>query len=137
MTAKNDSESHTILNGVVSQGKGEGAQYMSLYETQFRQYLNLVPFPGTLNIRLDQSSAIMIQDLDVSRSILLPGFTRDGRDYGWVRCFAGALEPDIPCYYIQLEKTHHKNDIAEIISGTNIRKEAALVDGSPVTISLP
>ncbi len=44
------------LKGSVISGFGEGAYYMSLkgYTKQFKTKINYIPFPGTLNIKLNQ-----------------------------------------------------------------------------------
>ena len=44
------------LQGVIVSGMGEGAYYMSLngYTKQFKSKIGYVPFPGTLNVKLNQ-----------------------------------------------------------------------------------
>ena len=50
------STSNIELSGSVISGLGEGAYYMSLkgYTKQFKTKIGYVPFPGTLNIKLNQ-----------------------------------------------------------------------------------
>ena len=47
---------HVELKGTLISGMGEGAYYMSLkgYTKQFKSKIGYVPFPGTLNVRLDK-----------------------------------------------------------------------------------
>ena len=48
--------SYLELKGTLVSGMGEGAYYMSLhgYTKQFKSKINYIPFPGTLNVKLDQ-----------------------------------------------------------------------------------
>ena len=61
------SPSHIELSGSVASGLGEGSYYMSLkgYTKQFKVKIGYAPFPGTLNIKLNQLQATqIIQQLD-------------------------------------------------------------------------
>ena len=63
----NSSPPHIELSGSVISGLGEGAYYMSLkgYTKQFKVKIGYIPFPGTLNIKLNQLQATqIIQQLD-------------------------------------------------------------------------
>lgn len=126
------------LRGDVVSGVGEGAYYMSLsgYIEQFRAKMNITPFPGTLNVSLDVESARAVLSIDEFSSILIEGFSDGQRTYGWVRCYPVLVLPDIRCYLIRLERTHHDPCIIEIISESNLRARANVADGSKITVSL-
>ena len=126
------------LRGEVVSGVGEGAYYMSLsgYIEQFRAKMNITPFPGTLNVSLDVESARAVLSIDEFSSILIEGFSDGQRTYGWVRCYPVLVLPDIRCYLIRLERTHHDPCIIEIISESNLRARANVADGSKITVSL-
>ena len=126
------------LRGEVVSGVGEGAYYMSLsgYIKQFRAKMNITPFPGTLNVSLDVESARAVLSIDEFSSILIEGFSDGQRTYGWVRCYPVLVLPDIRCYLIRLERTHHDPCIIEIISESNLRAQANVADGSKITVSL-
>ena len=132
-----------VLRGTVVSGVGEGAYYMSLpgYKEQFRSRLGMVPYPGTLNIRLDADSTDAVLALGVSGGILVEGFADGQRTYGWVRCYGALLQatdggPPAQCYLIRLERTHHDTSIAELVSPLNLRLSASLEDNSKVTITI-
>lgn len=127
-----------VLRGTVVSGVGEGAYYMSLpgYTKQFEKEIGLVPFPGTLNVKLDAASARSILDLDMLGGVLIRGFSDGRRTYGWARCYGAVLEQDIPCHMIRLERTHHDTSIMELISATNLREQAGISDGSQVSVAL-
>ena len=65
------SDSYLELNGVVISGLGEGAYYMALngYTKQFKTKIGYIPFPGTLNVKLNQLQATqIIQQLNDSNN---------------------------------------------------------------------
>ena len=138
-----DGKPRRVLRGTVVSGVGEGAYYMSLpgYREQFRSRLGMVPYPGTLNIRLDADSTDAVLALGVSGGVLVEGFADGQRTYGWVRCYGALLQatcggPPAQCYLIRLERTHHDTSIAELVSPLNLRLSASLGDNSEVTITL-
>ena len=131
--------SYLKLNGSVISGLGEGAYYMSLngYTKQFKVKIGYIPFPGTLNIKLNQLQATqIIQQLDELESIIIDPFSDGKRTYGWVKCFHATLNNSIKCELIRLERTHHNNSIIELISKNNLRKTSKLKTGSKVTIKI-
>ena len=135
----NLSPSHIVLNGSVISGLGEGAYYMSLkgYTKQFKAKIGYVPFPGTLNIKLNQLQATqIIQQLDEIDNMTLDPFFDGKRTYGWVKCFHATLNDSIKCELIRLERTHHDNSVIELVSKNNLRKIARLKTGSKVTIKI-
>ena len=134
------SPAHVELKGTLVSGMGEGAYYMSLkgYTNQFKSKIGYVPFPGTLNVRLDkkvhQEAIRQFESLD---GILIKSFSDGKRTYGWVKCFPAKLNQSINCQLIILERTHHDDSIIELISKVCIRKSGRLKDGSKVTIKIP
>ena len=133
------SPSYLELNGSVISGLGEGAYYMSLngYTKQFKTKIGYVPFPGTLNIKLNHlQAAQIIQQLDDLDNVVIDPFSDGKRTYGWVKCFHVTLNNSIKCELIRLERTHHDNSVIELISKNNLRRTARLKTGSKVTIKI-
>ena len=133
------SPSQLELNGSVISGLGEGAYYMALngYTKQFKVKIGYIPFPGTLNIKLNQLQATqIIQQLDELDNVMLEPFSDGKRTYGWVKCFDAKLNVLHDCKLIRLERTHHSSDIIELISKRNLRKSAKLKTGSNVKIKI-
>ena len=134
------SPSYVELKGTLISGMGEGAYYMSLkgYAKQFQSKIGYVPFPGTLNVKLDkkihQETIKQFESLD---GIIINGFSDGKRTYGWVKCFHAKLNHSIDCELIILERTHHDNSIIELISKTCVKKSEKLTNGSEVTITIP
>ena len=132
-------DSYLELNGVIISGLGEGAYYMSLngYTKQFKTKIGYIPFPGTLNVKLNQLQATqIIQQLNDLDNVVIDPFSDGKRTYGWVKCFHVTLNNSIKCELIRLERTHHDNSIIELISKNNLRKTARLQTGSKVTVRI-
>jgi riboflavin kinase len=133
------SPSHIYLTGTLVSGMGEGAYYMGLkgYTKQFKSKIGYVPFPGTLNVRLDkkihQESIKQFETLD---GVKLDGFSDGKRTYGWVKCFSAKLNNSINCELIILERTHHDDSVIELISKTCLRNNTKLKDDSKVSIKI-
>jgi len=132
--------SHVELKGILVSGMGEGAYYMALkgYTKQFKSKIGYVPFPGTLNVRLDQKThQEAIKQFETLEGIKIKSFSDGKRSYGWVKCFPAKLNNSISCELIMLERTHHDDSVVELISKICLRKTGKLKDGSKVSIKIP
>jgi len=133
------SPSYVELKGTLVSGMGEGAYYMGLkgYTKQFKSKIGYVPFPGTLNVRLDQKiHQESIKQFETLDGIKIMSFSDGKRTYGWVKCFSAKLNNSINCELIMLERTHHDDSVIELISKTCLRKNTKLKDGSKVSIKI-
>ena len=134
------SPSFVELKGTLVSGMGEGAYYMGLkgYTKQFKSKIGYVPFPGTLNVRLDKKiHQEAIKQFETLEGTKIKSFSDGKRTYGWGKCFSAKLNNSIKCELIILERTHHDDSIIELISKVCIRKSGKLKDGSKVTIKIP
>jgi riboflavin kinase len=134
------SPSFVELKGTLVSGMGEGAYYMGLkgYTKQFQSKIGYVPYPGTLNVRLDQKiHQEAIKQFETLNGVKIKSFSDGKRTYGWVKCFNAKLNNSTNCELIILERTHHDDSIIELISKSCIRKTAKLKDGSKVSIKIP
>jgi len=128
------------LKGTLVSGMGEGAYYMSLkgYTKQFKSKIGYIPFPGTLNVKLDKKiHQEAIKQFENLNGITIESFSDGKRTYGWVKCFPAKINQSINCELIILERTHHDNSIIELISDVCIKKSGKLKNGSQVTITIP
>ena len=133
------SPSHIELKGTLISGMGEGAYYMGLkgYTKQFKSKIGYIPFPGTLNIRLDKKiHQEAIKQFETLEGVKINSFSDGKRTYGWVKCFPAKLNNSIDCELIILERTHHDDSIIELISKVCLRKTAKLKDGSKISIKI-
>jgi riboflavin kinase len=128
------------LSGTLVAGMGEGAYYMSLrgYTKQFKTKIGYVPFPGTLNVKLDKKEHVeALRQLNTFEGTKIEGFSDGKRTYGWVKCYKCLLNDKIDCQLILLERTHHDNSVIELISKFDIRKKLGIKNGSELTVKIP
>ncbi|MCV0392678.1 MAG: CTP-dependent riboflavin kinase [Nitrosopumilus sp.] len=133
------SPSHVDLQGTLVSGMGEGAYYMALkgYTKQFKSKIGYIPFPGTLNVRLDKKiHQEAIKQFETLNGVKIQSFSDGKRTYGWVKCFQAKINNSINCELIILERTHHDDSIIELISKVCIRKSGKLKDGSKISIRI-
>lgn len=143
------------FKGKIVTGMGEGAYYMSLegYKKQFLQKLGYEPFPGTLNVKLEDKYFMNSRrDLINYPSIYIDGFKNKDRTFGWVRCYAATIIQDIEgnsnsniddlhdrakeVHVLLLERTHHDNSLIEVIGPNSIKDTSNLKNGDKVVIKL-
>ena len=125
------------VDGKLVTGMGEGKYYMSLkgYTKQFSKKIGYIPFPGTLNIKLEKKEQIeSLRQLTNLEGIKIDGFSDGKRTYGWVKCFSCRINDKIDAEIILLERTHHDLSTIEIISKSEIRKKLGLKNGANVAI---
>lgn len=134
-TIFSDKEFKKFLRGKVITGLGEGQYYISLdgYRKQFIEKLGFVPYPGTLNIKLDTPSIGIRKG--ISGDISISGFMTDNRTFGSGSCF-NIMIKDIKGAVIVPERTHYPEDIIEIIAPVNLRESLDVKDGSIVEVEV-
>lgn len=124
------------IEGTLFTGLGEGSYYMSRkgYVEKFSQFLEFIPFAGTLNLRLTE-------DFSSFNSILnnLPGFEvepfeEDGRKFGAIKVLKAYLFDELVGVVLP-ERTHYEK-VLEVISPENLREKFNLKDGDKVAIAV-
>lgn len=123
------------ISGKVITGLGEGQYYISLdgYRMQFIEKLGFDPYPGTLNIRLDNPSVKLRKGINAN--IRISGFTSENRTFGSGSCFKVRIS-GVDGAVIVPERTHYPEDIIEIIAPVNLRKYLNISDGSIVEVEV-
>lgn len=126
-----------VLAGVVQSGLGEGAYYMSLrrYTDQFQGLLGFIPFPGTLNVKLNPGATLQRKRLSGAAWKTAQGFESEGRTFGDVKCLPCFFR-DVPCGIIIPGRTHYPEELLEIVSPEGLRKRFSLNDGDEVAIEV-
>lgn len=123
------------IRGTVVGGLGEGRYYLSLdgYKKAIRQKLGFNPFPGTLNIKIDEDDRWKKQQLIQMEPVIIPGFMDRKRTYGDLfsyRCRLG----DEECAIVVPMRTHHGPDILEVVAPVDLKKALRKKDGSRVKV---
>ncbi|HEY7695420.1 MAG TPA: DUF120 domain-containing protein [Nitrososphaeraceae archaeon] len=139
--ALNSSPGKVHFSGTLVSGMGEGKYYMSLdgYRKQFEKKIGYIPFPGTLNIRIVDPLSLENRDkIETFRYHFVDGFSDSKRTYGWVKCYPVILNGNekIRTDLLILERTHHDNNMLEIIAPVNIKKVLNLKNGDNVKVTL-
>lgn len=127
------------FTGKVFSGLGEGAYYISMrgYRKQFISKLGFDPYPGTLNIKLEnQADKDARRDLGVYSGVRIEGFEDESRTYGPVKCFFAEVNDKVKGAALAIERTHYDYSVLEIIAGENIREKLSLSNGSPVDVKV-
>lgn len=121
------------LEGKVTTGMGKGAMYMSMVEYQetFQKKLGFQPFPGTLNLEVEEEKRKEFEEkgdtLEI-REIYHNGERVSNIDV--TPCEINGFE----CGLLRLEFTDHPLSIAEIVAPVELREELGLSDGDNVLV---
>ncbi|XVH30300.1 DUF120 domain-containing protein [Haloferacaceae archaeon DSL9] len=135
-----ESAKTVTLTGAVTGGMGEGRHYISLsgYMKQFRERLGYEPFPGTLNIELDDESVRARAGLSSLGAVPIDGWEDDERTFGAATCYAAHIEADggryEPVHIIVPDRTHHDERNLEVIAPAKLRGELDLDDGDTIEV---
>jgi len=132
-----DEKSCYIIRGIVVDGLGEGAKYVRMYSHVIREVLGIVPYPGTLNIKLWEGEKEKMETFIRSAKqvfIIPPAGEGLCRGYAWKAYLRIGESTCIPVYIVRPEKTAHGGDIVEILSEVYIRGSFAVRSGDVVEI---
>jgi riboflavin kinase len=127
------------LAGTITGGMGEGKHYISLpgYMEQFGQRLGYEPFPGTLNVELDDESIRRRGAMETLEPIHIDGWEDEDRTYGPCVCYPATVVSDEEydtAHVIAPERTHHDEDQLELIAPGKLREELALDDEARISV---
>ncbi|QQG48671.1 MAG: DUF120 domain-containing protein [archaeon] len=133
-----EEEEKLDFTGKVFRGLGEGGYYVSLkgYALPFRRALGFIPFPGTLNLRLEEAEQIAQRArLPFMEGVEVRGFKDGRRTFGPVKCFRAVIEGKHAGAVLAIERTHYDDTVLEVISPLDLRRTLGLKDGDPVHVS--
>jgi riboflavin kinase len=128
------------LEGTVTSGMGEGRHYISLsgYMEQFADRLGYEPFPGTLNVDLDEESVRARSEMSSLSGVPIDGWEDEDRTFGPATCYAATVTAgdavDDETHIIVPERTHHDETKLEIIAPVKLREALGLDDGDTVSV---
>lgn len=122
------------LQGTIAGGLGEGRFYLSLpeYRQIIKDTLGFVPYAGTLNLKIEDAE-LWKKDALLAKAIATPGFLSNGRRYGGALlrpCLIGNKKAAV----IFPERTHHPENIIELIADVNLRSALGKKDGDAVQL---
>ena len=119
------------MHGKIASGLGQGQYFISRegYSRQFLQHLGFVPFPGTLNVLLEEPFPAEQQ------AIRIEGFQEEGRNFGQCKCYRIKLN-GIEAAVVRPERSRYPADLIEVIAPVQLRLALGLEDGDPVEVIL-
>lgn len=122
------------IKGIVTSGQGKGAYFMSqpIYQTQFKEKLNFNPFPGTLNIKIDEKEIDNIHNIPEDKMTNIEG----KENFGDVLLIKAVLNDKIEGAIVFPKRTTHGENILEFIASKNIKEKLGIKDGDSVKITL-
>ncbi len=122
------------LKGEIQNGLGEGKYYISQkgYMEQFRDKLQMKPYPGTLNIKIYPEYENILRRIRSAEGIHIDGFRDNERTFGAVKCFFGRID-GTTAWLIFPERSSY-TDIVEIISEKFLRKDLNLKDHDKLSV---
>jgi riboflavin kinase len=130
-------EEEIVIAGRVVHGLGQGAYYVDSYSPRFHDALGFDPFSGTLNVKIvDDDSRSAINRMKQTPPLIVPGFTHEGRTFGDVVCYRAKINQKIEGAVVIAQRTHHGQEILEIISEVNLRDKLKLKDNDLVTFTI-
>ena len=126
------------FEGEVFSGFFEGAYYLCQgdYREQIMEKLGFDPYPGTLNLKLDESELEKRRRVDLMPAIHLRGFKDEARAFGSARCYPVVLNEEVEGALIVAERTIYDLSVMEIISPVYLRGHFGLEDGDVVNVSI-
>ncbi|HEV2137546.1 MAG TPA: DUF120 domain-containing protein [Nitrososphaerales archaeon] len=126
------------VKGRVFSGMGKGRYYVGHpeYQRRFRECLGYRPYPGTLNIKLEDDD--LIADLKQMRTmggVRVDSFVRDGEPFSALNCFNGKMNGQMVTLLF-IDVTFYNESVAELISPVFLRDKFGLKDGDAVSFSV-
>ncbi|TET15835.1 MAG: CTP-dependent riboflavin kinase [Candidatus Thorarchaeota archaeon] len=130
-------EDEIIIEGQVVEGLGEGAYYVDMYASRIQESMGFVPYSGTLNVRVtDDNSNKAINRMKQTTPLIVKGFSHESRTFGDVICYRIKVNQAVEGVIVIAQRTHHSQNILEVIAPINLRKKLRLNRGDNVTLTV-
>ena len=119
------------MHGKVIAGVGQAGYFLSRdgYRQQFLDRLGFIPFPGTLNVLLDQPFPAS------APAIIVQGFSEKEKSFGACSCYRIQIN-GLDGAAIRPDKSSHPPELIEVIAAVNLRRALDLKDGDRVEVAL-
>ncbi|MDD2755376.1 MAG: CTP-dependent riboflavin kinase [Methanothrix sp.] len=118
------------MHGKILSGLGQAQYFLTRegYSRQFLERLGFVPFPGTLNVLLNEPFPAEQQ------AIKIEGFSEEGRSFGECRCYRIKLN-GIEAAVVRPERSRYPPELIEVIAPVKLRA-LGLDDGDTAEITV-
>ncbi|MDE1853418.1 MAG: DUF120 domain-containing protein [Thaumarchaeota archaeon] len=124
--------------GKVFSGIGKGGYYVGHpeYQKRFDAALGYRPYPGTLNVKLEEDRYIeQLKSLRSMGGIRVEGFMRGKEWFSPLTCFDGVMSGERVTLLL-IDVTHYNESVVELISPVFLRGKLGLKDGDLVTFTI-
>ena len=117
------------MRGIIAAGLGQGQYFISRegYSRQFLHHLGFVPFPGTLNVLLEEPFPVEQQAINIE------GFQEEGRSFGECKCYRIKLN-GIDAAVVRPERSRYPAELIEVVAPVHLRRALGLKEGDPVEV---
>jgi len=126
------------VKGKVFSGMGKGKYYVGHpeYQKRFATTLGYAPYPGTLNVKLEDADLIdALKELRTKDGVKVDSFVKNGESFSSLTCFEGSMDGErVTLLFIDV--TYYNETVAELISPSFLRGRFGLKDGDLVTFRL-
>ncbi|MCQ2978008.1 MAG: DUF120 domain-containing protein [archaeon] len=122
------------LKGIVTTGLGKAAYFLNqdFYKSQFMEKCGFTPFPGTLNLIVDEEKLEDIQLMKIScKNIIKPE-----QGFGGVKYIRATLNDEIIGAILFPDKTTHEENYLEFICKDKLREKYGFKDGDEIKIKI-
>ena len=122
------------IEGKVTTGLGKAAYFLSqeFYTKEFEKNLGFVPYPGTLNIIVEEEHLSKINEIKNNCENIIKPDT----EFGAVKYIDAVLNDEINGAIVFPAKTTHEENYLEFIAENKLRDQLDLEDGDIVSIEL-
>ena len=122
-----------VLVGTVFSGKGEGKKFIALpwVRRQIQEKLGFIPYPGTLNIRLNSESTEEKKQLEKASGLSI--YPEKGYCTGLL---IKAAIKGLECAIILPQVLSYPKDVLEVIAKECLREKLRIKDDSEVGVTL-
>lgn len=122
-----------LVKGRVFSGLGKGSEFLKLpwVRRQIEEKLGFKPYPGTLNIKIDEPSPLRDNPelADWVEITPEPGYC-PGK---CIKCYINEIE----CAIVMPEIAGYPADVLEVMAPINLREKLGLRDGDLLTVVVP
>ncbi len=126
------------VRGRLFSGMGKGGYYVGHpeYQKRFEEALGYSPYPGTLNVKLEDGKTIKeVAGLRSKGGTKVKGFKIGGESFSSLICFRGEFR-GVKVALLFIDVTYYNDSVAELISPEYLRGRFGLRDGEEVTFTV-
>lgn len=122
-----------LLEGELFSGMKKAGDYLDLkpYRNKIEGKTGFRPFPGTLNLRVDEEEAERLKEHVEKRRI--ESFRFEGKVYSGLDIYKLEIE-GLKAAFIDIDITDYDDSVMEIIAPVKLREQLDLDDGNTVKL---